>query len=144
MLYFDTSALSPLFVPDVHTEAVYRYLTPRAGPSALSNLTMIELASMVSRSFPAHRIGENDAQDALIKAAQWTAQTCERLELEPEDYIIGEEFVRRFDLGLRAPDALHVAICRRLGLTLLTCDAAQAKAARSLGVEATNLSDRSA
>jgi predicted nucleic acid-binding protein len=29
-------------------------------------------------------------------------------------------YARRFDLGLRAPDALHLAIARRLDATLVT------------------------
>jgi hypothetical protein len=43
--------------------------------------------------------------------------------------------VRRFDLLLRAPDALHAAICRRLDLTLVTLDQRLAKAAREVGIE---------
>jgi predicted nucleic acid-binding protein len=42
--------------------------------------------------------------------------------------------VRRFALGLRTPDALHLAICRRLDLPLLTFDRRQAAAAAALGI----------
>ena len=35
---------------------------------------------------------------------------------------------------LRAPDALHAAICRRLGLTLVTLDRRLEAAARRLGL----------
>jgi predicted nucleic acid-binding protein len=37
-------------------------------------------------------------------------------------------------MALRAPDALHVALCRRLGLKLVTFDQRQAAAAEALGV----------
>jgi predicted nucleic acid-binding protein len=43
-------------------------------------------------------------------------------------------YVRRFDLGLRAPDALHLAIARRLDATLVTLDRRLATAARELSV----------
>lgn len=38
------------------------------------------------------------------------------------------------DTSLRTPDALHLAICRRLGAELLTFDQGMIAAARSLGV----------
>jgi predicted nucleic acid-binding protein len=37
-------------------------------------------------------------------------------------------------LGLRAPDALNIAITQRCGARLLTFDAKMARSARSLGV----------
>ena len=43
-------------------------------------------------------------------------------------------YVRRFDLGLRAPDALHLAIARRLDATLVTLDRRLAAAAGELGI----------
>ncbi|HEY2621229.1 MAG TPA: PIN domain-containing protein [Acetobacteraceae bacterium] len=44
-------------------------------------------------------------------------------------------FVRRFDLRLRVPDALHAAICRRLGMRLVTLDRRLAAAARTLEID---------
>ena len=43
-------------------------------------------------------------------------------------------YVRRFDLALRAPDALHLAVARRLDATLVTLDRRLTAAARELGI----------
>ena len=43
-------------------------------------------------------------------------------------------YVRRFDLRLRALDALHLAIARRVDATLITLDRRLASAARELGI----------
>jgi hypothetical protein len=43
-------------------------------------------------------------------------------------------YVRRFDLGLRAPDALHLATARRLDATLITLDRRLATAAQEMGI----------
>jgi predicted nucleic acid-binding protein len=43
-------------------------------------------------------------------------------------------YARRFDLGLRAPDALHLAIARRLDATLVTLDRRLVAAAREVGI----------
>jgi predicted nucleic acid-binding protein len=44
-------------------------------------------------------------------------------------------YVRRFELMLRAPDALHAAACKRAGHRLVTLDKRLAAAAKDLGVE---------
>jgi predicted nucleic acid-binding protein len=47
---------------------------------------------------------------------------------------VGRTLVRRVDLGLRAPDAINIAIAQRCGAHLLTFDAKMARSARTLGV----------
>jgi len=42
--------------------------------------------------------------------------------------------LRRLDLNLRAPDAIHIAITERANATLVTFDLKMADSARSLGV----------
>jgi hypothetical protein len=59
----------------------------------------------------------------------------EPIDIQPSDARLANTYVRRFDLLLRAPDALHAAICRRLDLTLVTLDQRLAKAAREVGIE---------
>ncbi len=55
---------------------------------------------------------------------------CNRCSARLHFYI----YVRRFDLALRAPDALHLAIARRLDATLVTLDRRRAAAAGELGI----------
>ena len=43
-------------------------------------------------------------------------------------------FASRLPLALRAPDALHLAIARRLDVALVTLDRRMAAAAKELGV----------
>lgn len=44
-----------------------------------------------------------------------------------------EAFVRRLDLTLRAPDALHIAMAQRNGAALVTFDEKMAACAKALG-----------
>jgi uncharacterized protein len=43
-------------------------------------------------------------------------------------------YVRRFELRLRAPNALHLATARSLGTSLITLDRRLANPARELGI----------
>jgi uncharacterized protein len=57
-----------------------------------------------------------------------------RFELEAGDIAQADLFVRRLDLPLLAPDAIHIAIAQRLRATLVTFDRQMATAARTLGL----------
>ncbi len=56
-----------------------------------------------------------------------------RVDLEPNDIRIAQFFLRRIDLNLRAPDALHIAAAMSLDSKLLTFDDKMAACAEALG-----------
>jgi hypothetical protein len=56
------------------------------------------------------------------------------VEIRAADARLAYIYVRRFALGLRAADALHLAIARRLEADLITLDRCLATAARELGI----------
>jgi predicted nucleic acid-binding protein len=70
--------------------------------------------------------------------AQFQRQIVERcLVLTPSaaQFAVAADLALQFDLGLRAGDALHVAIARSAGVTtLVTLDRSMAVAASSLGL----------
>jgi predicted nucleic acid-binding protein len=69
------------------------------------------------------------------------AAEAEDVVIEAVDLRHATQFVRRFDLMLRAPDALHAAVCQRLGPTLVTFDQRLARAAAALGIPVLNPAD---
>lgn len=64
----------------------------------------------------------------------WVSRSAERTELGPGDVATATASLRRLDLTLLTPDALHIAIAQRLDATLVTFDRSMAAAARLLGV----------
>ncbi len=50
------------------------------------------------------------------------------------DVTRADALMRRLDLPLRTPDALHIAIAERVGATLATFDVKMAAAARVIGL----------
>ncbi len=59
---------------------------------------------------------------------------ADRVEISAGDVAVATAFLRRLDLPLRTPDALHIAIAGRIGATLVTFDQRMAISARALGM----------
>jgi predicted nucleic acid-binding protein len=57
-----------------------------------------------------------------------------RRHLEAGHYRLARDYIARFDLPLKAPDALHLALCSAEDLTLLTADRQLARNAEALDV----------
>lgn len=134
MIYLDASALVSLFMADVHSPAVRNYLRAERPVVGVSSFAVVEFASAVARRVRMGELIPAQANHLLNVFDGWTAANAEPLDLEPADVRVATTFVRRFELGLRAPDALHIAICQRLELPLLTFDGHQATAAQELGI----------
>ena len=130
MEYFDTSALAPLFVRDVHSAAIRHHVRRSGARLATSPLCRIELSSVLSRNLRMGLIDSQAALGSLQMADRWFETDGELRAVEPADWAVADRIVRRFELRLLAPDALHIAICVRDALTLVTFDRVQAEAAR--------------
>jgi predicted nucleic acid-binding protein len=79
-------------------------------------------------------LGSAEASARLADFDAWRAGTSSPVEMHPSDARLAYVYVRRFDLRLRAPDALHLAIAGRLDATLVTLDRRLADAAREFGI----------
>ena len=108
--YLDASVLLPLMVGETASSAVDAFLRDTPEELPISDFAGAEVAPAISR---------------LVRTSPTMAASHARL---------ADVFVRRFDLMLRAPDALHAAICRRVDGTLVTLDRRIAHAARALGL----------
>jgi len=133
-LYLDASAVMPTVVEDRFTQTVAAFLVNCGEHLVISDFGAAEVASALSRLV---RMGELTATEAAQRLADfdaWRVGETENAEIDAHDCRLANTYVRRFDLKLRAPDALHAAICRRLQLQLVTLDRRLAAAARELGI----------
>ena len=133
-LYLDASAAAATVIEEAASAAVARFLHAATEPLILSELAAAEVASALSRLV---RMGEVSNRSAVTRLAEfdaWRSSTTTGIEFQMSDFRLASVFVRRFDLGLRAPDALHAALCRRDDHRLVTLDRRLATAARALGV----------
>lgn len=136
-VYLDASVLVPRLVEEPYTAAVDAYLAGNSEALLISDFAAAEVASALSRLVRMHLLATADASSALIDFEIWRATRSSSVDVQPADARLAFAYVRRFDLKLLAPDALHLAIARRLGATLLTLDSRLADAARELGTPVT-------
>ena len=132
--YFDTSAIVPAFVREPTTERVQALIGAQGGENlAISAWTLTEFSSALALKL---RTGAIAAETFASVLAEWTTFTASVGFLEVDDRAFRDAaaLCQRHDLGLRAGDALHLAIAAAHGCTLVTLDARLAKAAPELGV----------
>ena len=133
-LYLDTSALVSIFLEEDRTEAVSNLLGESLAPVIVSDLAAGEFGAAVSMAFRIERLTAADADATLQDFDLWFAAGTAPATMASVDIRLASTYVRRFDLALLLPDALHLAVCLRLGGTLVTGDKRQAAAAAALGI----------
>lgn len=133
-LVLDASVMIPALVPEPATDKVQRFLGAVRGVVVLSDFAAAEVCSGISRLLRTREITLLTAQQRLQAFDVMRASFFEGASVEPDDVRSAQSIVRRFDLMLKTPDAVHVAIAQRLGGTLVTLDQRLAISARALGL----------
>lgn len=135
MLYLDTSFVAPLVIPEESSDAVEAFLRDCEDELATSQWTRVELASLVSRRV---RMGEFDeAQAEAIRKTfeQLLVQSFVLLAPSVADFVTAAQLLTPADTGLRAGDALHLAVATNHGAKrVYTLDRGLLKAGERLKV----------
>jgi predicted nucleic acid-binding protein len=133
-LYLDASVLIPAVIEEPSSTSVRKLFQNRPDELSVGDFAVAEVVSALSRLVRMERLTATEAAERLTDFDEWRASATEVAEMDAHDCRLANTYVRRFDLKLRAPDALHAAICRRLELQLATLDRRLAAAARALGI----------
>ncbi|MEG3175022.1 type II toxin-antitoxin system VapC family toxin [Sphingomonas sp. RB3P16] len=135
--YCDASVIGTLVFRDTDWIDVRRWIETTEPSLAYSDFGVGELASAVGRRVRMQQLDASTAQTLLrdfpTRLPGWARST-----IEPSDIAVATDYMLNFELGLRFPDAIHIATAERLGLTLVSTDIRQVRAAVSLGVAAIN------
>ena len=134
-VYLDASILVALFTNDPHTDRANALLLQRSPIVIVSDFAAAEFASAISRRVRMKDLQRAAAHRCFSTFDAWTVQAASHVQVTGLDISVAGSFLRQLDLTLRTPDAIHIAIARRLGATLFTFDERMAKVARSLGLE---------
>jgi predicted nucleic acid-binding protein len=135
--YLDASAIVPNLVEEAGSEAVRAFVARCEPDVVVSALATLETSSALSRLARMGSITTDGAISRLIRFDAWRAPYSVSPPFGAAEFELADALVRRFELGLRGPDALHLAACLRGGHTLATLDRRLADAAAALGVATT-------
>jgi uncharacterized protein len=139
VLYLDTSFLIPLFLPESTSDKIERFVSRQHEvPLAISHWTRVEFLSVLAREV---RMGSLNAKAAIRADAQFAEVTAESFVVvlpTAEDFDLAVDFLRRYETGLRAGDALHLAIASNNRATAVcSLDKAFLAAGRRFGLKMT-------
>lgn len=134
MIYLDTSVLGAIFFREPGARAVVARLESR--PKAKWMISAWTLTEMTSIGGIKQRTGAIDAEtrrQALANFQRFTSQNLGMTEIEPTDFRTAAVLIETPTV-LRAGDALHLAVARRLGAKLASLDLRMLAAAEVLGI----------
>jgi hypothetical protein len=136
MIYFDTSFLAPLVLPEATSDAIAEYVRGLpADQFTVSHWTQVEFSSLIAREV---RMGGLDAEAAAQADARFETMVDESFAVilpNADDFNLAKEYLGHYETGLRAGDALHLAIARnRRAEVIYSLDKTLLKAGKRLGL----------
>jgi uncharacterized protein len=139
MIYLDTSMIVPLFVSETTTARARAWrdslTTRQSADLAASTWTITEFSSAIGLKVRSRALTADQGNIALALLSEEFLPRVAVVEAEPTDFRLAQAMLAEFSLGLRAGEALHLAIARRAeARQIVTLDAAMAKAAAKVNI----------
>lgn len=135
MIYVDTSIIVAALTPEVATPRVQHWVEAQSeNELVISPWVVAEVSSALSIKV---RTGALTIENRAEILATWAALQSEifiSVPVAAKHFGVAARFADQHDLGLRAGDALHLAIASSVGHRLATLDKVMVEAAPKLGV----------
>jgi uncharacterized protein len=139
VLYFDTSFLVPLLLQEQTSVKVERLLVGLAGEElAISHWTRVEFSSLLAREVRMGGLKIAAAREADAEFETIVRESFIVLLPTSDDFDLAKDYLGRPATGLRAGDALHLAIAHNHGSQrIYSLDNTFLKAGRLIGLPMT-------
>ena len=136
MRYFDTSFLTPLIRVETTSSRIARFLAGQPiGELAVSLWTEVEFASLLARDVRMGAIRADEARTADNLFEDVIRQSFVVLPPGADDYALARRYLHNYETGLRAGDALHLAIAgNHQAEAIYSLDKTMIKAGKILGL----------
>lgn len=134
-IYLDASFLVPLFViQEPLSSRAATFMAAEMPELVISDFAKAEFASAIARLVRMDLMASEDALTTFADFDTWTSTAATQTDMVPGDVAAAGSFIRRLDRNLRTPDALNIAIARRVQAAVATFDSRMAENAAALGV----------
>lgn len=135
-LYLDTSLLVAALTNEAETERMQAWLAAQAPEDlAISDWVTTEFSSALSIKLRTGQLDKTHRADALAMFTRLSADSFAILPISGVQFRTAARFADQYGLGLRAGDALHLAVCADNGATLCTLDKRLGEAGPSMGIK---------
>jgi uncharacterized protein len=134
-LYLDTSLLVAALTNEAETERIQAWLAAKSKGVAISDWVTAEFSSALSIKLRVGQMGLSDRTEALVMFASLSTESFIILPVSAVQFHTAARFADQYSLGIRAGDALHLAVCADHGATLCTLDRRLSDAGPALGVK---------
>lgn len=133
--YLDTSLLVPLFIREPGTASAQSFLVVNAARVLLiSPWSIAEFSSALALKQRVGTITSQERQAALTMFEKFRGQRLQIVAIESADFDAAAGLCDASGAALRAGDALHLAVGRRLRGSLATMDKGLAAAGQEVGL----------
>lgn len=116
MIYVDTSLLVPLYIREPASGGARAWFgTVAQGEAAISEWTRTEFASALGIMVRMRRLKKQLAREIITAFNRLAEESLVVLIPGREDFVQASRYLEQFEFGLRAGDALHLAIALNHG-----------------------------
>jgi hypothetical protein len=138
LIYLDTSFLAPFYIQEATSDRIETVLLSLpAGELTISDWTKVEFASLLMRRVRMGELAPEMLEEIMHVFQEDVAQSYITLAVSRRNFERASEMVLHPETGLRAGDALHLAIAEgNQSNRFLTLDKGMLKAAQVLGIKA--------
>lgn len=135
MIYLDTSAAIPLFVPEPASDAVDAWLEACDDTLISSDWILTEFASALSIKVRRGEIEQKQAQAAWMDFENFCQSGLRLVPVSRQAFAQAAKLVHNIPSNLRSGDSLHLSMALEAGAAgIATADNNLAKNARSMGL----------
>lgn len=136
MIYVDTSVLVSATVREADSAAAQNWLAAQSpGLLVISRWVVTEFSSALSAKVRSRTVTPQFRAIALSEFTKLVAESLDLVSVGDDDFTAASRLADQYETGLRAGDALHLAVAVRIGAALCTRDRLFAKAALLHGVK---------